>query len=30
MSIKEEDRYLTLDEFEDAWYTLTFAEKVND
>ena len=30
MSIKEEDRYLTVDEFEDAWHTLSFAEKVND
>lgn len=30
MSIKEEDRYLTIDEFEDAWHTLSFAEKVND
>eukprot|EP00347_Sterkiella_histriomuscorum_P004034 403361997 len=30
MSVKEEDRYLTVDEFEDAWHTLTFAEKVND
>jgi hypothetical protein len=30
MSIKEEDRYLTPDEFEDAWSTLQFAEKIND
>jgi len=30
MSIKEEDRYLASDELEDAWYTLQYAEKVND
>ncbi|CDW88620.1 UNKNOWN [Stylonychia lemnae] len=30
MSIKDEDRYLTPDEFEDAWSTLQFAEKIND
>jgi len=30
MSIKEEDRPLTMDELEDAWYTLQYAEKVHD
>lgn len=30
MSIKDEERYLTSDELEDAWHTLQFAEKVND
>jgi len=30
MSIKEEDRYLTPDELEDAWHTLSFSEKIGD
>jgi ABC-type phosphate transport system auxiliary subunit len=29
-SIKDEERPLTLDELEDAWYILQFAEKVHD
>ena len=29
-SIKDEERILTLDELEDAWYILQFAEKVHD
>jgi hypothetical protein len=28
--LKEEDRALTIDELEDAFYTLQYAEKVGD
>jgi len=30
MSIKEEERFLTVDELEEAWHTLSFAEKLGD
>ena len=30
MSIKDEERPLTMDELEDAWYVLSYAEKVHD
>lgn len=30
MSIKDEERPLTIDELEDAWYVLQYAEKVHD
>ena len=30
MSLKEDNRSLTLDELEDLWYTLSFAEKLAD
>ena len=30
MSLKEDNRNLTLDELEDLWYTLSFAEKLCD
>jgi hypothetical protein len=30
LSVKEENRSLTKDEFEDLWHTICFAEKIND
>lgn len=30
LSIKEENRVMQVDELEDLWYTLNFAEKLND
>ena len=30
MSLREDNRSLTLDEIEDVWYTLSFAEKLSD
>ncbi len=30
LSLKEENRLLTLDELEDLWYTLNFADKLVD
>jgi len=30
MSLKEESRYMTFDEVEDAWHTLQTAEKLGD
>ena len=30
MSMKEDNRALTLDELEDIWHTLSISEKLND
>jgi len=30
MSLKEDGAVITLDEIEDAWHTLSFAEKIGD
>jgi len=30
MSLKEDNRALTLDELEDLWHTLAVSEKLND